>query len=214
MYRLIATTLLAMLGMTAGSAAQELPYGPTLSFAVQRNGEPIGSHTLTFQHDGRNLTVSTAIEFAVKFMGFTAYRYSHRGREVWTGDDFRSVTTQTDDNGKMYSIRAERTAAGLDVARNAERDLLPAGLLPSTHWNVRQIGQTALLNTQNGTEARVQVTPMGRERVRTATGWLDANRYRYTGDVTKDQWFDDRGRWVKTTFKAPDGSTIDYILQE
>ena len=39
-------------------------------------------------------------------------------------------------------------------------------------------------------------------------------RFRYTGDVTKDQWFDDRGRWVKTTFKASDGSTIEYVLEE
>jgi hypothetical protein len=29
-----------------------------------------------------------------------------------------------------------------------------------------------------------------------------------------DQWFDERGRWVKGTFTAFDGSTIEYILQE
>ena len=29
-----------------------------------------------------------------------------------------------------------------------------------------------------------------------------------------DQWFDDRGRWVKASFKAFDGSEIEYILQE
>jgi hypothetical protein len=29
-----------------------------------------------------------------------------------------------------------------------------------------------------------------------------------------DQWFDDRGRWVKAAFKAFDGSEIEYILQE
>ena len=58
------------------------------------------------------------------------------------------------------------------------------------------------------------VTPLGREKVKTATGRVDANHYRYAGDVTKDQWFDDSGRWVKTLFKASDGSTIEYILQE
>ena len=63
-------------------------------------------------------------------------------------------------------------------------------------------------------QAHVQVTPLGREKVKTATGWIDANHYRYSGDVTKDQWFDDRGRWVKTTFKASDGSTIEYILND
>lgn len=79
---------------------------------------------------------------------------------------------------------------------------------------MRQIGQSTLLNTQNGAQAHVQVTLLGRDKVKTATGWIDANHYRYSGDVAKDQWFDDRGRWVKTLFKASDGSTIEYILQE
>ena len=29
-----------------------------------------------------------------------------------------------------------------------------------------------------------------------------------------EQWFDDKGRWVKGVFAAFDGSMIEYILQE
>ena len=60
----------------------------------------------------------------------------------------------------------------------------------------------------------MQVSEVGREKIKTLKGWLDATRFRYTGDVTKDQWFDDKGRWVKTVFKASDGSTIEYVLEE
>jgi hypothetical protein len=214
MRRLLAALLLATIGPATVSVAQNLPYGQTLSFVVQRNGEPIGRHTVGFQHNGPDLTVSTAIDFAVKVLGFTAYRYTHRAQETWSADAFRSLVAQTDDNGKKYAVRAERNGSGIDVERNAERALLPADLLPTSHWNFRQVDQSALLNTQNGTQARVQITPIGRERVRTATGWVDAMRYRYAGDVDKDQWFDDRGRWVKTSFKGSDGSSIEYILQE
>jgi hypothetical protein len=212
MLRLVAAVLLALAGVTAASAQE--PYGPTLSFAVYRNGEPIGRHALAFQHNGRDLTVSTTIDFAVKVLGVTAYRYTHRGQEVWTGDAFQSAFTQTDDNGTKYTVRAQRTANGIDVQRTTGREVMPAGTLPTTHWNVRQISQTTLLNTQNGAQAQVKVAPLGREKVKTAGGWVDANHYRYSGDVSKDQWFDDRGRWVKTLFKASDGSTIEYILQE
>ena len=71
-----------------------------------------------------------------------------------------------------------------------------------------------MLNSQNGALAKVQITPRGRETIKTANGSLEATRYSYTGDVEMDQWFDDRGRWVKASFKASDGSTIEYILQE
>jgi len=86
--------------------------------------------------------------------------------------------------------------------------------MPTSQWNFRQVQQTALLNTQLGTVAQIQVTPAGRETVRTPGGSISATRYRYTGDLRMDQWFDDRGRWVKGTFSAFDGSTIEYILQE
>ena len=112
-------------------------------------------------------------------------------------------------------MRAQRIDNGIHVQRMSGREVMPASTLPTSHWNVRQIGQTMLLNTQNGARAHLQVTPLGREKVKTAPpGWIDANHYRYSGELAKDQWFDDRGRWVKTTFKASDGSTIEYILQE
>lgn len=213
MYRSFAAVLLATAG-AATAGAQDQPYGPTLTFAAYRNGEPIGRHTLAFQHNGPDLTVSTTIDFAVKILGVTAYRYTHRGQETWCGDAFQSAFTQTDDNGTKYTVRAQRTANGIDVQRTSGHEILPAETLPTSHWNVRQIGQTTLLNTQNGSQMHFRVTPLGREKVKTATGWIDANHYRYSGDVAKDQWFDDRGRWVKTVFKASDGSTIEYILQE
>lgn len=218
MHRLIAALVLAAPGLMRGAIpsanAQDLPYGPTLAFAVYRNGEPIGRHEVAFRHNGQDLAVSTSVDFTVKMLGFIAYRYTHRAQEVWTGDAFQSVATQTDDNGTKYAVRAQRTTAGIDVQRPSGHEVMPVGVLPTSHWNIRQISQSSLLNTQNGLQAHVQVTPLGRDKVKTASRWIEASHYRYAGDVTTDQWFDDRGRWVKTTFKASDGSTIEYILQE
>ena len=78
---------------------------------------------------------------------------------MWSGETFQSVATHTNDIGKAYAVRAQRTASGLNVERNDAREVLPGSLLPSSHWNMRQIGQSSLLNTQYGTEARVQVAP-------------------------------------------------------
>lgn len=215
------------------SAAQDTPYGTSLSFIAYRNGEPIGRHSLSFQRNGQELKVATTIDLAVKVLGFTAYRYSHRAQETWNGDMFQALSSQTDDDGKKMTVQAQRTPAGMEVVRSARaetsqgasmdqglkrdgtvREIVPVELLPSSHWNFRQINQSALLNTQTGAKANVQITPMGREQIKTANGTIAAMRYRYTGDVTKDQWFDDRGRWVKTSFTGSDGSKIEYILQE
>jgi hypothetical protein len=52
MFRLVAALLLAMAGAITAAGAQDQPYDPTLSFAVYRNGEPIGRHTLAFRYKG------------------------------------------------------------------------------------------------------------------------------------------------------------------
>ena len=232
--QLAATLVVSVLGSTTVSAANDFPYGQTLAFNVFRNGQEIGRHTLTFESDGPNRIVTVAINFGVKAMGITAYRYVHSDREVWNGDALQALDSQTDDNGKKYKVHVQRGAKGLTVERQApadainastadqglqppsiEHELLPADILPTSHWNIAQVKRSVLLNTQYGTQARVQVTPMGREPVKTATGaTIEATRYHYTGDIRMDQWFDDRGRWVKGMFAAPDGSTIDYVLQE
>ena len=79
---------------------------------------------------------------------------------------------------------------------------------------MRQVTQTVLLNTQKGNEAHVKITALGRETVKTSSTALQATHYRYDGDIKMDQWFDDRGRWVKMAFTGSDGSIIEYVLQE
>jgi hypothetical protein len=232
--QLAAALLVGVLGSATVSAANDFPYGQTLAFTAYRNGQEIGRHTLSFQRDGANLVVTVAINFAVKAMGVIAYRYIHADREVWKGDTLQALDSQTDDNGKKYTVQVKQGAKGLTVERQApaepanastidqglqppviEREVLPADILPTSHWNIAQVKRSVLLNTQYGTKANVQVTAMGREPVKTASGaTIEATRYHYTGDIRMDQWFDDRGRWVKGMFPAPDGSTIDYVLQE
>ena len=100
-------------------------------------------------------------------------------------------------------------------APEISRELFPDAILPTSNWNSMQVKQSVLLNTQYGTRSHVKIVPIGLEAVRTASGHtVEAMRYQYTGDLRMDQWFDDRGRWVKASFNAFEGSTIEYVLQE
>lgn len=204
----------------AAAAGLDLPYGKPLEFAAFRNGQRIGIHRLTFEKEGERLVVTTQIDLAVKVIGLTAYRYSHRSHETWLGDALQSFESRTDDNGKAWTVRASRDAAGLRVERTApdaaspERATMPAAMMPSTHWNARQAAQGFLLNAQKGTREEIAVTPLGHEQVKTLSSVVPAMRYRYDGGVRMEQWFDEHGRWVKSRFTVSDGSVIDYLLQE
>ena len=215
------------------SRAEAFPYASSLGFVAHRNGQRIGTHLLTFQEQAGRRIVTTEIDFSVRMLGFVAYRYRHHAREVWAGDSFEAIATESDDNGNKYAVKAENDGGNLIVHRREPqsffkasggdeaseqqhwiREVHPGHILPSTHWNVAQTRQHELLNTQTGKVVRISVREIGRETVRTATESPPATHFAYDGDITMGQWFDDRSRWVKSTFKAAtDGSTIEYTLQ-
>ena len=180
MRRLVLASILVATG-AAAAGADEFPYGNTHSFAVYRNGQQIGTHTLAFQNSGGKRAVTTSIDFAVKALGMTVYRYSHRGNEIWNGSTLQSIDTKTDDNGKQFTMRARQNGNQLAVERKAVEpaagtamndqglqrndtvvETLPATMLPSTHWNLNQVKQSILLNTQYGTPSKVKITDLGR----------------------------------------------------
>jgi hypothetical protein len=213
--------------------AEGLPYGPNIGFVAHRNGQRIGTHALAFREENGRQIVATQIDFTVRLLGMALYRYRHHCREVWSDGEFLSLASETDDNGDKYAVQAlheqgrlvvhrrepqsfQKTAGG-DEALEQQRwihDVHPGRFLPTTHWNIEQTRQHALLNTQNGKINRLAVREIGRETVTTATAAPPATHFAYTGEIQMEQWFDDRARWVKSTFRAAtDGSTIEYTLQ-
>jgi hypothetical protein len=233
MLRQLATMIVLLGAGPVAVLAADVPYAPQTTYGVYRGGTQIGRHTITFKQRGPIKVVTFDCDIDVKMLGVTSYRYVYRGREEWDGEQLQALQASTDDNGQRFTVSAERRGPSLVVERTApakvstaalmdlgyrgpdvSREALPAGILPTSQWNVRQVQQSSLLNTQFGTVSRVQVSPAGRETVQTGNSTVTATRYRYTGDLRMDQWFDDRGRWVKGAFTAFDGSTIEYILQE
>jgi hypothetical protein len=222
---------LALLGMSPTSFAADGPYPPVVTFAVYRNGENVGRHVLTFAQKGGSQVVTIDSDITVRAMSLVAYRYVHHGNEVWAGEQLQSMQASTEDNGRKFTVFAQHVGSHLKVERTTagpvasaaldgfqvpdiSRETLPASLMPTSQWNIRQVKQTALLNAQYGTVAHVKVVPGGREQIRTSTRSIEATRYTYSGDLRMDLWYDDRARWVKGIFVAFDGSTVEYILQE
>ena len=232
--QLAVSVVLIVIGSSAAPAANDFPYDRTLSFTILRNGQEVGNHTLSFQNEGSNRTVTVAINLAVKSLGVISYRYSHSSTEMWSGNALRWLEARTDDNGRVFTVRTQKSnSKGMAVERVTPpetspaatadqglqtpaiaREVLSANILPTSTGTWRRLNNPVLLNTQYGTRSHVRISTIGRTSIKTASGTIEATRYRYAGDLQMDQWFDDRGRWVKAAFKAFDGSMIEYNMQD
>lgn len=190
-----------------------LPVPPTgrLAFDVIRKDSRIGVHELTFTRSGERLTVSIAVDLAVGLGPIKFYRYSHRVKEVWQGDDVVSLEARTNDGGKQMSVTCERTPSGLAVeSTQSGRYVAPVNAHPATHWN-REMLDGLLINTQNGALLRPVVTPKGRDRVQTSSGAvIAAQRFALSGPIAFETWYDDTPSWAGLVFVAKDGSQVLY----
>lgn len=234
--RALPVAMLVLLLGAEGAAGQDLAARApqSLVFTATRNGEPIGTHAVRIVDQGEQRTVTNAINLSVTKLGLTVYRYAHQSTELWHGERLQSLTATTEDNGAVYKVRVNRQGDALRVDREERMPVVrapsveqflpaevrsssetqPGSMLPTALWSPRIATQASLLNMQHGAPSRIQVSLVGRETVRTSSRAVEATRYRFVGDLKFDQWFDDRGRWVKAVFTAPDGSLIDYTLQE
>ncbi len=223
--------ILAMVLATPSLAQGPAAYAGEHVFDVFRKGDRIGSHRLTFSRPAGDLVVDVAIELQVRLAGvITVYRYRHEARETWREDRLVDLSSRTDDNGRPWSVRATTVPDGLRVRSNKPDDgapgatestiagtasdtVLPAGTMPTSHWNRAWLERSAVLNTQSGALIRVSILPIASEQVATGCGPRRAAGYRIQGDLRKDIWFDEAGRWTKSAFDAPDGSRIEYVLR-
>lgn len=184
-----------------------------LDFAVYRDGAEIGHHRIAFTRDGDVLEVAIDIRLEVGLGFITLYRYHHRNSETWREGGLVGFVSRTDDNGDWDQASARVTGGTMTVA-GPEAAAAPVPFAaPTTYWHRDlTVAARTLVDTQTGRLLAVNVTPVGDETVETADGPVPARRYRMTGDLELDVWYDATGRWVKLAFELG-GADFEYVLR-
>jgi len=198
---------------TAALNNPSIPASGRIEFKVLREDVDIGRHAVSFHRDGGLLRVDVAIDLDVSFLGISLYRYSHQASEIWRDGRLVALQTSTDKNGERFSISGRADADGFVVNAGGVERAFPADVMPSSHWNRTWLDGRALINTQTGQRIDYRAAPLRSESIETADGSRKAERFAISGDLVKDIWFDAGGRWISSRFKAPDGSTISYVLE-
>lgn len=187
--------------------------GAQLAFDVTRNGDPLGTHILTFTRQGDELTVRTAVQFKVAFGPITFFDYVHDVTEKYLGDRLTWVGSRTKKDGSWKTLAAEATQGGLDVTGSKFRGLLQGTVIPSTHWNIEEMSQRSMFSTETGEKLPMKVVDRGIEQIRAGGTTISARRFDVSSELDASFWYDDRGRWVKCAFEA-EGSKIEYSLRK
>lgn len=201
--------------VAAGAPAPWQPEaGDTIHFDVLRKGKPFGTHIVRFSdlEDG-GFKATTDVDLKAGLGPLVLFRYSLDSTEVWQGGKLVSLTGETNDDGTRERVEADMSGDMLQVSGSAYQGEAPAGIIPSSHWNIHEAYSSRLLSTESGELLDTEVTRIGRETIKAGGEEIEATHYRLKSDITVDLWYDDQGRWVKLGFEAR-GQQIDYVLKD
>jgi Family of unknown function (DUF6134) len=203
-------------GGVASAQTPQLAWQPSngeqLFFDVYRDGSKFGSHVVTFKKIGEDLTVDSDIHLNVSFGPINFFDYIHDVTEHWSSGRLMSVKARTKNDGKWKDLAADAVEAGLRITGVAFKGVVALPVIPSTHWNVAEMMQPAMLSTETGAMLPMSVIDEGLERVKVGEQTLEARHYLVKSEIEASFWYDAAGRWVKCAFTTQ-GSKINYVLR-
>lgn len=196
-----------------GAAAAAPPADGRLEFAVIRGGDEIGRHEMLFRREGDELEVAIRTRVAVKVLFVTAYRFEHDGREAWRGGRLVRLDSTTDDDGSRHVLHVEANGRGLKVSGDGREREVDGAIVPASLWNEGVLRGDPLLNTLDGRSMAVKVEDLGPATVRARGRDVAARRYRLTGELERELWYDADSVLVQVRFAGKDGSEVRYELR-
>jgi hypothetical protein len=195
-----------LLGANVGAVAAP----ESIRFAIMRNGDQIGTHTIEINRGPREITVNMATDLTVKVLFVTAYRMQYTSSERWVGGRLVALTSEGDDNGTHRKVTVVSRPTGLEVESDGKTTTVDKNIMPASLWNPEVVKRSVVLDTQDGQVVPITVTDVGAEELTFDTRTVKARHYIIKGKFPQDVWYDERGRLVQSSLVAPDGSVILY----
>ena len=184
------------------------------NFQVYLNEREIGHHKVQVQQNSGETRVEVEAKFAVKFLFVTAYRYLHTASEIWQGDCLSSISTDTNDNGDVLSIRSSFSDDSLQIRTKNEQSYLQGCVRSFAYWNPEWLATEKLLNTQNGEYETVLVTDKGMQSLEFKGQQVNARKLELqAGDKALDLWYTEQNDWIALQTRVAGGRLLSYYRE-
>jgi len=194
---------------SSAETAYEPPTG-TVEYAIHHSKyDRIGTHSVSFSRNGDELVVTTVIHIKVKLLFITAHSLESKRREVWRGGRLVSYRADTDENGEIFTVKADMDNDGLVVEGPNGTARADGPVFPTHPWNPEIVTQTLLMETKTGELLNVLTRADGEEVIEVAGRPVPTRRYVMSGGLERELWYDEQGNWIQLRFKQ-DGATVTF----
>jgi hypothetical protein len=196
----------------AAALSPESAQTGTYVYQVTRNGEVVGEQRADFERRGDDLRVVTDVKISISLLGLSVYDFTQHIEEHWEKGVLMDLTSVSVDDGNTRNVKLTRQGERLVGTTDGKKRDLPGNLIPTTLWNSAVVEQSSVLETVKGRERTFSVSQKGIEKVKLPVGDVTARHFVFSGDFSREAWYDDSGILVASQMEAKDGSIIRQEL--
>jgi hypothetical protein len=172
----------------------------------------IGTYTNVIERSGPGVEVTTRIGVAVRFLFVVVYRLEAVRRERWRDGRLTAYESLTDDNGRKTRITGHAEGERFIIETPSGRIVAPGGVFPTNPWSVRITEAPATIAAETGVLRYATATGGDVEGISLGGRERKARRYRITGDMEHEIWFDEDDIPVKFTYGTDNGTIVFSLL--
>ncbi|NIA68431.1 hypothetical protein HBA54_07480 [Pelagibius litoralis] len=190
---------------SAPAAAQD-----NMIFDVLRDGEKIGEHRVTFEHEEDCLKVSVETGMAVRIAFLTVFRYDHKRVERWRDGALDSLAGMTNDDGEEYEVSIVHREGTYSRTVNGIDEEIAGPVSIDSLWSKDRLTAGKLFSSADDKVYRVRSDLMGQKIIELDGKPVEAAHYRMSGQLTRDLWFAPDGMLAQLRYED-DGYVFEYV---
>ena len=182
-----------------------------LEFDLFRNDQLIGQHIYVFNRSGRSLTVHGKINFEIKILDITLYRYSAESQEKYVNGKFESFSATTNQNEKKKFSKIYKKENKFFIEGSSYKGEAPKDFIIGSWWNHSITKHKVQISTGSGRIIKQNVSFVGKETIEINNKKYSALKYNFFSkdqSLSKDKklnmnvWYDEKTLiWLKTNYK-------------
>ncbi len=200
--------VLAAASIQTQAMAAYVPPNGTVEYQIEHSKYGvIGTHVVSFSQSGDELVVSVVIQNRVKILFVTVHSMESDRREVWRNGRMVAYRSHTDENSKITEVSARIEGDKLVIAGENGTVSADGEVFPSHPWNPAIVDSSLWMETQTGQLLHVKTVAEGGESIDVAGTPVQTKKYRVSGDIEREIWFDGSGNWIRLRFRK-DGATV------
>lgn len=201
--------ILMLVGFSPQAQAYEPPSG-TVEYRINHSKyDEIGTHKVTFSRNGADLVVDVRIDIKVKLLFLTAHSLKSDRRETWRDGRLVAYTAHTKENRDDIKVSARANGPKFVIEGASGRAEADGSVFPSHPWHPDIVKRTLLMDTKTGALLKVSIAPAGEDEVTVAGKRVKTRKFKVSGDIERELWFDDAGNWIRLRFVS-DGATLTF----